>query len=61
MVTDLVIMGVAPVAVGHALRLHGERAAQLEEIEDLKLRLHTRVRAVIHAYEHGPAPRDSEI
>nr|SBO96818.1 Two-component system sensor kinase [Nonomuraea gerenzanensis] len=27
-VTDLVIMGVAPVAVGLALRLHGERAAQ---------------------------------
>ncbi|MFI7708954.1 sensor histidine kinase [Nonomuraea sp. NPDC049480] len=31
-VTDLVIMGVAPVAVGHALRLHGERARQSAQL-----------------------------
>jgi signal transduction histidine kinase len=32
-VTDLVIMGVAPVAVGNALRLHGERAAQAARLD----------------------------
>ncbi|MFB4273605.1 sensor histidine kinase [Nonomuraea sp. GTA35] len=33
MVTDLVIMGVAPVAIGNALRLHGERAAQAARLD----------------------------
>ncbi|MBB5625746.1 sensor histidine kinase [Sphaerisporangium krabiense] len=32
-VTDLVIMGVAPVAVGQALRLHGERSAQAARLD----------------------------
>ncbi len=32
-VTDLVIMGVAPVAVGLALRLYGERAAQAARLD----------------------------
>ncbi|MCG5213669.1 sensor histidine kinase [Streptosporangium sp. KLBMP 9127] len=37
-VTDLVIMGVAPVAVGHALRLHGERAAQAARFDHAEAR-----------------------
>ncbi|MFI7643543.1 sensor histidine kinase [Nonomuraea sp. NPDC049400] len=37
-VTDLVIMGVAPVAVGHALRLHGERAAQAARLDHAEAR-----------------------
>ncbi|MEV4163189.1 sensor histidine kinase [Nonomuraea dietziae] len=37
-VTDLVIMGVAPVAIGHALRLHGERAAQAARLHHAEAR-----------------------
>ncbi|SEH02972.1 Signal transduction histidine kinase [Nonomuraea solani] len=37
-VTDLVIMGVAPVAVGHILRLNGERAAQAAELDHAEAR-----------------------
>ncbi|TDE41396.1 histidine kinase [Nonomuraea mesophila] len=37
-VTDLVIMGVAPVSVGHALRLRGERVAQAARLDHAEAR-----------------------
>ncbi|MBF8186430.1 sensor histidine kinase [Nonomuraea sp. K274] len=36
--TDLIVLGVAPVAIGTALRLHGERAAQAARLDHAEAR-----------------------